>query len=446
MAREWTDFIVGNPDITHVDVMMFDLCGRAYGKRLPRAQGEKLFTDGTPICAAMSLVDVNGNTADPMGYGFSDGDPDAVVHPVPGTLVRAPWVPGLSQVLCEPRDALTGEPFWYDPREVLKRTVARLREAGLHPVTACELEFYLVSPARDENGRPLPARSPGTARPETAGQVLSLAKLDEYQPLLDEIEETCRLQGVPSSTIISEYGAGQFEVNLDHRADPVRAADDAVMLRRIVQAVARGHGLEATFMSKPFPEQAGSGLHIHASLAGADGRNLFAETDGDVLLGQAAAGLAATLHEAMAIFAPNLNVYRRFKANNFTPVTRDWGENNRSVAFRVPASQPQARRLEHRAAGAEANPYLVMAAVLAGMHHGVAERLTPGQKASGNAGAEVDPSLPLSLPEALAALRDAKILPRWLGNDYPAIYAQVKEAEHAAFMETISRLEYEWYL
>lgn len=446
MTDEWAEFIRDNPEITHVDALLFDLCGRAYGKRLPRAHAVKLFSDGTPVCAAMGLVDVNGNTADPMGYGFSDGDPDAVARPVSGTLKRAPWTPGLAQVLCAPRHAETEEPFWYDPREVLKRTVAKLHGAGLFPVVACELEFYLVSRQRDDGGRPLPAISPASGRPESAGQVLSLAKLDEYQPLLAEIEATCVVQGVPSSTMISEYGAGQFEVNLEHGDDPVRAADEALLLRRIVQAVATRHGMEATFMSKPFPEQAGSGLHIHASIAGPDGENLFAGSNGEILLGQAAAGLAATLHEGMALFAPNLNVYRRFKANNFTPVTRDWGDNNRSVAFRVPASRPQARRLEHRAAGAEANPWLAMAAVLAGMHHGIDAGLEPAKKATGNAGAEVDQTLPLNLSDALRALRAATILPRWLGEDYPAIYASVKEAEIAAFMEAISKQEYEWYL
>lgn len=446
MTDEWAEFIRDNPEITHVDAMLFDLNGRAYGKRIPVAQASGLFADGTPLCAAMSLVDINGNTADPMGYGFSDGDPDAIVRPIAGMLVRAPWSPGLAQVLCEPRNAATGEAFWYDPREVLKRTVARLHEAGLFPVVACELEFYLVSPERDGTGRPLPARSPVSGRPENAGNVLSLAKLDEYRPFLDDVLATCRVQDVPATTMISEYGAGQFEVNLDHRDDPVRAADDALLLRRIIEAVARRHGFEATFMSKPFPEQAGSGLHIHASIAGPDGANIFAGADGETLLGRAAAGLAATLHEAMAIFAPNLNVYRRFKADNFTPVTRDWGENNRSVAFRVPVSKPPARRLEHRAAGAEANPHLVVAAVLAGMHHGVGAQLDPAPKASGNAGAEIDPTLPLTLPDALRALRAAAILPRWLGADYPGIYATVKEAEFAAFMETISKQEYDWYL
>ncbi len=448
MTGEMAHFLNDNPDITHVDAMLFDLNGKAYGKRLPRAHAARLDEAGTPICAAMSLLDVTGNTADPMGFGFSDGDPDALARPVPGRISRVPWSPGLAQTLCEPRHADTAESFWYDPRTVLQNTVARLNADDLRPVVACELEFYLVSRQRDSDGRPLPALSPQTGMPETAGAVLSLAKLDEYQPVIAAIEAACAIQSVPCSTVISEYGAGQFEVNLDHRNDPVAAAGDALLLRRIIHAVARQHAMEATFMSKPFPEQAGSGMHIHVSIAGDDGSNRFdpSREDGDAFLGHAAAGLMATLAEGMALFAPNPNVYRRFKANNFTPVTRDWGYNNRSVAFRIPVSSPSARRIEHRAAGAEANPYLVMAAVLAGIHHGIANRLEPGALAVGNAGAEIDPSLPLNLPDALRTLREATILPKWLGADYPAIYATVKEAEMAGFNATISKLEYDWYL
>jgi len=127
-------------------------------------------------------------------------------------------------------------------------------------------------------------------------------------------------------------------------------------------------------------------------------------------------------------------------------VTLDWGFNNRSVAFRVPVSPPQARRIEHRASGAEANPYLVVAAVLAGIHHGIREKLAPPAMATGNAGAEVDATLPLNLQDALRALRAATIIPQWLGADYPEIYATVKQAEHDAFNSVISRLEYDWYL
>lgn len=448
MQSELERFLAEHPATTHLDVTLFDLCGNAYGKRMPRAQMASFFGGGTPVCAAMSLVDVLGNTADPMGYGFSDGDPDALVEPVAGTLKPVPWNPGIAQVLGRPTSAANGEPFWYDPRSVLERTVRIVQEAGYRPVVAAELEFYLIDPARGDNGQPLPARSARTGLPESAGRVLSLAKLDEYQPLLSAIESACKAQAIPSSTIISEYGGGQFEVNLEHRDDPVRAADEALLLRRIIQATARQFGWEATFMSKPFPDQAGNGLHVHASMLDDSGANLFDDrrADGEAMLGHAAAGLQATMAEAMAMFAPNLNVFRRFKANNFTPVTRDWAENNRSAAFRVPVSKGAARRLEHRISGAEANPYLVIAAVIAGMHHGIEQRLQPTAKAKGNCGAEIDAALPLTLWDALKALREAAFLPRWLGADYPAIYASVKEAEFAAFMDEISRREYEWYL
>jgi glutamine synthetase len=448
MTDELSRFLAEHPDTTHLDAVLFDLCGNAYGKRMPRAHMAKFFDAGSPICAAMSLVDVQGNTADPMGHGFSDGDPDATVKPVAGTLAPVPWNSGIAQVLCEPCRATDGEAFWYDPRTVLKSTVSVLHDAGLRPVVAAELEFYLIDPQRGDDGSPLPVRSPKTGIPEAAGKVLSLAKLDEYQPILTAIEQACAAQNIPSSTIISEYGAGQFEVNLEHSDDPVRAADDACLLRRVIQSVARQFGMEATFMSKPFPDQAGSGMHVHASVLGTEGQNLFDDRrpDGQAMLGHAVAGLQATMAEGMAIFAPNLNVFRRFTANNFTPVTKDWGENNRSVAFRVPVSSGAARRVEHRISGAEANPYLVIAAVLAGMHHGIESRLDPGAVHTGNAGTEIDPDLPLTPWDALRSLRTATILPRWLGADYPAIYASVKEAEFAAFMQTISRQEYEWYL
>jgi len=441
-------FLSSNPDVTHCDAILFDLCGNAYGKRLPRAHMEKFFAGGSPICAAMSLVDVQGNTADPMGYGFSDGDPDANVRPIAGTLVRVPWSKGLSQVLCEPTNVATGGAFWYDPRAVLQRTVEIVQAAGLKPVVAAELEFYLIDFQRGEGGAPIPATSPRTGRTEAAGKVLSLSKLDEYQPVISAIEEACKVQAIPSSTMISEYGAGQFEINLEHRDDPVRAADDACLLRRVIQSVAREFGMEATFMSKPFADMAGSGMHVHASMVGKNGRNIFdnRSKDGDLKLGHAVAGLQATMAEAMAIFAPNLNVFRRFKANNFTPVTRDWGENNRSVAFRVPVSDGAARRIEHRISGAEANPYLVIAAVIAGMHHGIENRLDPGEKFSGNAGSAIDESLPMTPWDAFRALRAATVLPRWLGTDYPAIYASVKEAEFASFMEAVSPREFDWYL
>ena len=447
--EELTRYLEANPETTHLDVLIIDLCGNAIGKRVPASAMASVFDQGTPVCAAMQLVDVMGNTADPMGYGFSDGDPDAFARPIPGTLGPVPWLGGQrSQVLCEFAGARDGAPLWYEPRRVLRRVVEKFDSLGLTPRLAVELEFYLLDPERGDDGAPRPAASPRSGRPDSSGKVLSLDKLDEFDEVLGAIERACYLQGIPTTSMISEYGAGQFEINLQHQDDPLLAADHAALLRRAVIGVSRSLGLDATFMSKPFADQSGSGMHIHLSLLDADGENVFdAERSGsDSMLSRAVGGLQATMPEAMALFAPNLNVYRRFKPDEFTPVTTDWGDNNRSVAFRIPPSDAASRRIEHRVAGAEANPYLVVAAVLAGVHHGLTAGLDAGDKHTGNAGAEVDDELPLALWRALPALRGARVLPDYLGAEYLQIYADVKAAEFDAFMEAIHEREYAWYL
>ena len=189
-------------------------------------------------------------------------------------------------------------------------------------------------------------------------------------------------------------------------------------------------------------------MHVHLSLLDGDGNNVFdsAMDNADQLLGHAVAGLQASLAESMAIFAPNLSVYRRFKPDEFVPVTKDWGENNRSVAFRIPPSDSRNRRIEHRVAGAEANPYLVIAAILSGVLHGLTRQLDPGDKHSGNAGSEVDNDLPRTLWQALERMQSASILEETIGGEYLAIYTTVKQAEFDAFMEGILDREYEWYL
>ena len=446
---ELKQFLQAYPDTSHVDVLIIDLCGNAIGKRLPASALPGLFAAGTPVCAAMQLVDAMGNTADPMGYGFSDGDPDAYAIPLPGTLCSVPWLSGnKSQVLCQYVGADDGKPLWFEPRQVLKRVLERFTELDLKPMIALELEFYLLDAQRGDDGAPRPARSPRTGLSEASGKVLSLDKLDEFDQVLGAIEAACHLQGIPTTSMISEYGAGQFEVNLQHQDDALIAADHAALLRRAVSGVSRLQGFDASFMSKPFADQSGNGLHLHLSLIDADGNNIFdpRQSDGDQRLGQAVAGLQATMAEAMAIFAPNLNVYRRFKPDEFVPVTTDWGENNRSMAFRIPPSDPANRRIEHRVSGAEANPYLVAAAVLAGVHYGLTQALYPGAKQTGNAGGEVDTSLPLTIWQALDYIQQASILQEYFGADYLQIYHQVKQAEFDAFMEAIHAREYAWYL
>ena len=448
MPAELSAFLARHPGTRFLDAVTFDLCGTPVGKRYPVRDAAKVWSSGVAFCAGITTLDALGACWDVEGIGFSDGDPDAFSFPIPGTLAPVPWEDGVAQVLIAPAPPEGAAGWWFDPRTILSGVVARFAEIGLTPVTACELEFYLVDPERDSAGMIAPARSPGGGRDSAAPRVLAFDKLAEWGPLLAEIDAACLAQGVPAGAASAEYGGAQFEVNLGHLPDPVAAADHALMLRRIVKGVARRHGLDATFMSKPFAAQSGSGLHIHLSLADAAGRNALApdRDPGGRLMGQAIAGLQATTAEAMAIFAPDINAFRRFAPNQFVPVNTTWGENNRAVAFRIPGGDPAARRIEHRFAGAEANPYLVMAAVLSGVHHGIARGLSPTPPSTGNAGEVADPGLPLRLWSALDRLEAGTILPGYLGPRYPAAYATIKRSEFEAFMAEVMPREYDWYL
>jgi glutamine synthetase len=446
---ELAAYLARHPDTRFVDAVMFDLCGTAIGKRVPVRDAAKLWSSGVAFCAGITTLDALGTCWDVNGIGFSDGDPDATSYPIPGTLVPVPWArEPAAQVLIAPAPPEDAPQWWFDPRAILASVVARFAELGLRPVVANELEFYLIDPTRDAQGRIAPARPARSGRAPEAPRVLAFDKLDEWADLLAEIDAAAQAQGVPAGAATAEYGGAQFEVNLAHLDDPVLACDHALLLRRIVKGVAGRHGLDATFMSKPFADQSGSGLHVHLSLIDEQGRNVFDETtpQGDTLLGHAIAGLQVTSYDAMAIFAPNLNAWRRFAPNQFVPVNLSWGFNNRSVSFRVPAGGGKARRIEHRIAGAEANPYLVMAAVLAGVHHGLVNRLAPTPPSTGNAGEETDPDMPQRLWTALDRLEGSALLADYLGPRYPSAYAAIKRSEFDAFMADVLPREYDWYL
>jgi glutamine synthetase len=438
-------YLAAHPGTRFLDAVTFDLCGTAIGKRYPVRDAAKVWSDGVAFCAGITTLDALGTCWDVNGIGFSDGDPDAVSFPVPGTLVPVPWQADTAQVLIAPAPPPGAAGWWFDPRHILARVADRFTASGLTPVVACELEFTFVT--RDGAGAVRPARPARIGRSPEGARVLAFDKLDEWGAILAEIDAACVAQGVPAGAATAEYGGAQFEVNLGHLPDPVAAADHALMLRRIVQGVAARHGLIATFMSKPFADQSGSGLHIHASVADADG-NIFNDRRpaGDARLRAAIAGLQATAYEAMALYAPNVNAYRRFQPNQFTPVNTTWGVNNRSVAFRVPAGGGAARRIEHRIAGAEANPYLVMAAVLAGMHHGLTHGLAATDPSTGNAGEVADPAMPRTLWSALDRLEGSAFLADWLGERYPPAYAAIKRSEFEAFLAEVLPREHDWYL
>jgi glutamine synthetase len=396
--------------------------------------------------ACAPILDCRGLGHGAEGLGAADGDPDGTAMPVPGSLVPVPWAGRpTAQILCAMTEAGTGAPLWFDPRAILAGVIARCRADGLFPVVACELEFTLLEAARTPEGGIVPAALPRTGQPPRTAANLSLAAVEEHAGFLGRITAAAKLQRLPLAGAVAEYGLGQFEVNLDHLADPLAAADHAALLRRLVKGIARAQGQEATFMSKPFADQPGNGFHIHVSLVDAQGRNRFAQAGGEALLHSAVAGMQALMLDSVGLLAPNFNAHRRY-LGLFVPTSRAWGHNNRSVAFRIPEAGGEARRVEHRVAGAEASPHLVMAAVLAAVHHGITKGLRPTAPSTGDAGRRRDPAFPDGILAALARLERSRLLAEYMPKRFLAAYAASKRGEYADLIGNVFPREYDFYL
>jgi glutamine synthetase len=417
------------------------------GKRTPIGELAKVFAGGLQISFTVYLFDVTGAMSDPMGRGFEDGDPDGTAYPLAGTLAPTMWTdPPRAQALMTLTE--DGRPSLVEPRNILRRVAERFRPLGVKPVVAFELEFYLIEQSRGSAREPLVARDPNSGEVPVVGNAYEIGELNRFSGVLEAIEAAALAQGLPVSAASKEYAPGQFEINLMHTDDCAAAADHSALLRHTVVSVARAHGADATFLPKPWLARAGSGMHVHMSLVDAAGRNVFDDGNaaGSAQLRHAIGGLAATMGDAMAIFASNLNAYRRYVPNLFVPVNRRWGVNNRSTGLRVPTGDAAARRIEHRVAGADSNPYLVLAAMLAGVHHGLEKKLDPGAPFAGNASGEVDPTLPLDIDRAIAAFQGSALMREYLGAEYVDLYAEAKKGELKTFRAAISPQEYDWYL
>ena len=443
-----TAFRQRHPETRFVDVLLADLCGIPRGKRVTTAELPNLHRGSFMLPGSMFALDVLGGTIQETGLGFDEGDADRRCFPIDGTLVPVPWREGegIAQLQVSMVDH-DGSPFYGDPRHVLASVLSRFHSLGLTPVVAIELEFYLLDPERTVDGRAQPPRLPQTGRREYQTQINSMVDLNEYSAVLAEISTACEAQQIPAGTALAEYGPGQFEVNLHHTSDALLACDQAIRFKRLVRGVAARHGMEATFMPKPYMDMAGSGAHIHVSMLDRHGRNIFASeaATGSEQLKHAIGGLAATMADAMFIFAPTANSYRRYRSESYVPLNANWAVNNRGVALRIPASTPENRRIEHRVAGADANPYLLTAAVLAGIHHGLERRLDPGAPVTGNPYRDAITTLPITWPEAALKLEGSSVMREYLGQKFHKLFLTTRRGELQSFESHISPLEYAWY-
>ncbi|ABE58537.1 MULTISPECIES: glutamine synthetase family protein [Chromohalobacter] len=434
-----------------LDLFITDLNGNLRGKRLPASGLKKLRKEGLKLPLSVVGFDFWGADVLDNGLVFETGDSDGVCMPVSQEPIPVPWSEA-------PRDQMLammfnpdGTPFGADPRQVLNRMVDRFSAKGLTPVLATELEFYLMDAESESVQRPIPpALADGKGRRLANAEGYSVEEMDGFEAFFADIREACQGQGIGADTIIAEMGPGQFEVNLNHVADPLNAGDQAILFKRLVRGVSRRHGYAATFMAKPYVEESGNGFHTHFSLLDRDGNNVFDDgtEQGSDLLRHAIAGMMQLMPESMLVFAPHLNSYRRFMPGAHAPTHASWGYENRTVALRVPESPNLARRIEHRVAGADANPYLVLASILAGALHGMENALEPDAPVEGDAYAEESPRYPLPCEwqDAIARFEQSEILREYLGEEFVRVYAQAKRQERRRLNERISDVEYEAYL
>jgi glutamine synthetase len=332
------------------------------------------------------------------------------------------------------------------PRHVLRRVLDLYAAHGWKPVVAPELEFFLVEPNIDSD-YPLKPPVGRSGRPEIGRQSYSIAAVNEFDPLFDDVYAFCEAQDIEIDTLIHEAGAAQMEINLLH-GDPMNLADQAFLFKRTAREAALRHKMYATFMAKPMAKEPGSAMHIHQSVVDAKtGQNIFSAADGSPtsLFFSHIAGLQKYLPAAMSLFAPNVNSYRRTTPHNSAPINVHWGYDNRTAGLRVPVSTPASRRVENRLGGADANPYLAIAASLACGYLGMVEGLKPTEPISGSA-YDLPFQLPRTLAEALSLLRESRPLVELFGERFVLAYAAVKESEYEAFLQVISAWEREHLL
>ena len=443
-------FLAAHPEVEAIDIMLHDSNGIGRGKIIRRHELAALYRGGRHMPISILGLDIVGEDVDETGLIWDEGDGDLRAWPIPGSLVLQHGTSPQRAELFMTQHHLDGTPMLSDPRHALTRQVEGMAALGLYPSAAFELEFFLLDRERDSLGRVQPARDVLDGRRSTKTEVYSVDQLIGMQPLFNDIYAGAKLAGIKAETLISEYAPGQYELTLHYRNDILQAADDLVRLKRIVRAQARRHGVTACFMAKPLADYAGSGMHLHVSLRDEDGRNVMAEDPGagwTDILRHAIGGMLSTMGESMLVFAPHANSWRRFANQSYAPVSATWGVNNRSVAVRVPAGDRAARRVEHRPAGVDANPYLVAATVLAAMRKGITEKIDPGAETTGNGYSEdTDSTIPRDWNAAITAAQGSDFLKDALGEEMHRTFTAVKAAEYARVARTIADVDYDLYL
>jgi glutamine synthetase len=438
----WLD---DHPEIRNVRCGAADLNGQARGKRLPVRFARKVEEEGTRFPLSVLNLDIWGEDVEDSPLVFEIGDPDGVLRPTERGYVPMPWLQVPTALLPLWMFTEEGEPFAGDPRQALARVVDRYTARGLTPVVATEMEFYLVD---DSGGDIQQPKSPRSGKRRPGAEILSLRALDAFDRFFNDLYDACDAMDIPAEAALSEVGLGQFEINLSHVPDALRAADDAWLFKMLVRGLARNHGMAASFMAKPYEDFAGNGLHTHVSLLDAAGNNVFANGshEGSPLLHNAIAGCLRAIPDLALIFAPHANSYERLVPESHAPTGICWAYDNRTASVRVPGGNPAARRVEHRVAGGDVNPYLFLAAVLGSALIGIEDDLTPPPPITGNAYEQDMPQIPDTWAQAIDRFEHSTLARRIFDPLLIGNFVMTKRQELHYMAELTPRQQLDLYL
>ena len=444
-----TQFLNENPELEKIEFIYVDFNGIPRGKYASPKTLIKAFNGGLRMPISSYVLDVWGDN--PKGTGLvMSGDGDAICRPVSSSLANTPWNSrNTAQCLVSMEDG-NGEPIYADPRHILSSVLDRFNKLNLKPVIAPEMEFYLIDKQLQKNGHPQMPLIPGTQRRYEEVQLLNLSEMDDFEGFFALVEKSAHSLGIPAETAIKECAPGQFEINLLHHDDALLMADQTFLMKRIIKNCARKFNMNATFMAKPFSEEAGNGMHAHLSVVDKDGNNVFKvdkNKQPQGIFAEAISGLLKTTPDFLSFYASHSNSYRRLVHNaDHAPTTLSWGNENRTALIRLPEASAEATRLEFRLPSADSNPYLVFTSILSSVLSGITEKYPLDKETLGNAHAQHEPALAITWREAVHKTSESLIVKEFFGERFQKSYQCVKESEIKRFESTITDFEYNSYL
>ncbi|MFL2790792.1 MAG: glutamine synthetase family protein [Paracoccaceae bacterium] len=413
-----------------------DLNGIWRGKRIPVTEVEKVLKSGIRLPISASCVDVWGTDLAKSPFLFKSGDSDG--DALSTGLGLIPDYPNYRDSAFLPLWIFDNQkkPSPIDPRHILNSICNQFNKLNLNPVVAFEIEFYLLDINKGHN------------EVISANNVLSVTDLETNTNFFDDLYRACAEFNIPMEGISSENAPGQFEINLKHVADPLMAADHAVLFKRFIKGIAKKHDKTATFMAKPLPGMSGSGMHVHMSLIDKLGNNVFSNKNdlGSEILKNAVAGILENLSGSTLIFAPHFNSYKRLRPGTHAPINICWGYENRTAAVRIPGGNDANKRIEHRVAGADSNPYLVMSSILASVLDGIKHKKTPPAPIFGDTYSEKLMQIPQSWDQAIQSFENSEINRKYYPKIFNQVFGNCKKQELETFNARIEEHEITTYL